>query len=444
MQKMKKIFIETYGCQMNFSDSEIVASILCAGGYEVTQDLARADVIFLNTCSIREHAEKKIRNRLHALGPLKRKRPGLLIGLLGCMAERLKEELLEEEEVLDLVAGPDSYRQLPLMLDQAVSGIKGVNTLLSVEETYGDISPVRYGTNGVSAFISIMRGCGNHCAYCVVPQVRGRERSRDIHSIIKEATELFESGYREITLLGQNVNSYRWDSGDGILRFPEALQKVARVNPRLRVRFATSHPKDLSDELIEAIAVNENLCRSVHLPVQSGSNAVLARMNRRYTREHYLERVEAIRRKISGCTVTTDIITGFCGETEEEHLETLSLMEQARFDAAFMFRYSERPDTPAARKYPDDVPDGVKERRLKEIIALQHRLSLRSNRADLNREFEVLIEGDSRRSAAHFSGRNSQNKMVVFPKNGQHPGEYVRVTIRNFTSATLIGELLPA
>ncbi|HTX87719.1 MAG TPA: tRNA (N6-isopentenyl adenosine(37)-C2)-methylthiotransferase MiaB [Bacteroidales bacterium] len=441
---MKKIFIETYGCQMNFSDSEIVASILCAGGYEVTQDLARADVIFLNTCSIREHAEKKIRNRLHALGPLKRKRPGLLIGLLGCMAERLKEELLEEEEVLDLVAGPDSYRQLPLMLDQAVSGIKGVNTLLSVEETYGDISPVRYGTNGVSAFISIMRGCGNHCAYCVVPQVRGRERSRDIHSIIKEATELFESGYREITLLGQNVNSYRWDSGDGILRFPEALQKVARVNPRLRVRFATSHPKDLSDELIEAIAVNENLCRSVHLPVQSGSNAVLARMNRRYTREHYLERVEAIRRKISGCTVTTDIITGFCGETEEEHLETLSLMEQARFDAAFMFRYSERPDTPAARKYPDDVPDGVKERRLKEIIALQHRLSLRSNRADLNREFEVLIEGDSRRSAAHFSGRNSQNKMVVFPKNGQHPGEYVRVTIRNFTSATLIGELLPA
>ncbi len=444
MEKKKKIFIETYGCQMNFSDSEIVASILSSNGHETTQDLSSADVILLNTCSIRDNAEKRIRNRLHALRSMKRKKPGLRIGLLGCMAERLKEQLLEEEDMLDLIAGPDAYRDLPVLLEHSDSGEKGVNVLLSEEETYGDILPVRYNSNGVSAFISIMRGCENFCSYCVVPFVRGTERSRDAGTILAEVAELLGNGYREITLLGQNVNSYEMQGAAGTLNFSGLLEQVARIDPRLRIRFATSHPKDLTDDLLHVIAANQNICRSIHLPVQSGSNRILERMNRKYTREHYMNRVEAIRSIIPDCTLSTDLIAGFCDETEEDHRQTLSLMEWARFDAAFMFRYSERPGTLAADRYQDNVPGDIKDLRLKEIIALQHKLSWKSNKSDLNKTFEVLIEGYSKRSSGHYSGRNSQNKVVVFPKTEQKPGDIARVTIRNFTSATLIGEAVSA
>jgi tRNA-2-methylthio-N6-dimethylallyladenosine synthase len=439
----KKVYLETYGCQMNFSDSEIVMSILAEKNYEATPDLADADAIFLNTCSIRDHAEQRIRRRLQALRAVKKKKPGIVIGLLGCMAERLKEELLEQEEVLDLVAGPDAYRDLPSLLVGVESGRKGINTLLSTEETYADITPVRYDSNGISAFISIMRGCENYCAYCVVPYVRGPERSRDPGSIVREATDLFERGFREVTLLGQNVNSYQWKNGGETVHFSHLLERVAGVSPLLRIRFATSHPKDIPDELLFAIARHPNLCRSVHLPVQSGSNAVLDRMNRGYTRESYFERVDAIRRIIPGCTITTDIISGFCGETEEDHRLTLSLMEQVRFDAAYMFKYSERPNTLAADHYTDDVPVAGKNRRLREIIALQNRLSLQSNKVDLHRVFEVLVEGYSKRSKEQYSGRNSQNKMVVFPKTDARPGDYVAVKISSCTSATLIGEAIP-
>lgn len=436
----KKIYIETYGCQMNFSDSEIVASILSEEGYLNTRELSEADVVFLNTCSIRDNAEQKILRRLEALRSVKKKKPGMIVGLLGCMAERLREGLLEREKVLDLIAGPDAYRDLPRLLTEVESGQKAINTILLEEETYANVTPVRYDSNGVSAFISIMRGCENHCAYCVVPAVRGKERSRNVDSILAEAKDLFENGYREITLLGQNVNSYEWKDVSGNVNFACLIEKVAEISPFLRVRFATSHPKDLSDDLLHAMASHPNICKAIHLPVQSGSDAILDKMNRKYTAADYRERVEKIRKILPGCTLSTDIISGFCDETEADHQDTLAMMEWAGFDAAFMFRYSERPDTLAATAYHDNVPDDVKESRLNEIIALQNRLSLQSNRADIGKIFEVLIEGDSKRSADHFSGRTSGNKVVVFPKNGARIGEYVPVHIRKATSATMIGE----
>jgi tRNA-2-methylthio-N6-dimethylallyladenosine synthase len=438
--KSRKFFIETYGCQMNFSDSEIVASILEEKGFGSTHEIGDADMIFLNTCSIRDHAEQRVRKRLDYLKSLKKKNPRLVVGLLGCMAERLKTQLLEEEPVLDVIAGPDSYRDLPRLMEEVGSGRKAVNTILSADETYADIAPVRYDSNGVSAFISIMRGCENFCAYCVVPYVRGQERSRDAVSIIREAEALFRDGYREVTLLGQNVNSYVWTKDGVTTGFAGLLEQVASVDPLLRIRFATSHPKDLSDELLEAISRHGNICRAIHLPVQSGSTRILDRMNRGYSREQYLERIHAIRSILPGCAISTDIIAGFCDETEEDHADTLSLMQQVGFDYAFMFRYSERPDTLAADRYQDNVPGAVKDRRLREIIDLQQKLSYQSNRKDVGRNFEVLAEGYSKRSRDHFFGRNSQNKVVVFPVNKAKPGDYLQVNVLRFTSATLIGE----
>lgn len=427
---------------MNLSDSEIVASVMLANGYETTTDINEAGIIFLNTCSIREKAEQRIRKRLQALLPLKKKNPDLVVGILGCMAERLKDQLLLEEPVLDIIAGPDSYRDLPHLLEDAGDGQRGINTILSKEETYADIQPVRLDSRGVSAFISIMRGCENYCAYCVVPYVRGKERSRDADSIIQEATSLFESGYREVTLLGQNVNSYQWKTIDGTVNFATLLERVAKINPGMRVRFATSHPKDISDELLQSIAANHNICKAIHLPVQSGSNNVLKRMNRGYTREQYMERIEAIRRIIPGCALSTDIISGFCDESEVDHQQTLSLMEWTGFDFAYMFNYSERPDTLAAKRYTDNIPPAIKEKRLKEVIDLQQKLSLNSNKRDLNKVFEVLIEGPSKRSPLQYSGRTSQNKVVVFLKEESKPGDYVNVCIEKYTSATLIGEVI--
>ncbi len=433
--------METYGCQMNFSDSEIVASILFDKGYCSTDEITQADIILINTCSIRANAEQRVKKRLQQFRSYKKRNPALIIGLLGCMADRIKTVLLEEEQLLDVVSGPDSYRDLPRLLEQVESGQRGVNTLLSMEETYADITPVRLGSNGISAFISIMRGCENYCSYCVVPYTRGRERSRNANSIIREAAGLFERGYREITLLGQNVNSYRWTEEVEEVNFAKLLARVAVVYPLLRIRFATSHPKDISDELLEIMATHPNICRSIHLPVQSGSNHVLDLMNRKYTREKYMERVDAIRRIIPGCTISTDIISGFCNETEEDHRETLSLMEWVGFDYAFMFKYSERPQTLAEETLEDHIPEEVKERRLKEVIDLQQKLSYQSNSRDLHLVFKVLVEGDSKRSRDQFMGRNSQNKVVVFPKTTSKPGDYVHVKIHQCTSATLIGEI---
>ncbi len=424
---------------MNFSDSEIVASILTAEGFDNTHNISDADIILLNTCSIRENAEQRIRKRLQNLRSLKKKNPGLKIGLLGCMAERLKEELLVEENSLDIIAGPDAYRDLPRLLQQVETGYQAINTILSSDETYADIIPVRYDSNGVSAFISIMRGCENFCAYCVVPYVRGQERSRDVNSIISEATDLFNKGYKEVTLLGQNVNSYFYKNGHESTNFANLLEKVAMIHPGLRVRFATSHPKDISDELLQAIASHDNICRSLHLPLQSGSTEILSKMNRGYTREQYMGRIEAVRRIIPGCSISTDLITGFCDETEEDHLQTLSLMEWVGFDYAYMFRYSERPDTLAAILYKDNVPGEIKEQRLNEIISLQQKLSYQSNNRDLHCTFDVIIEGFSKRSKDHFVGRNSQNKVIVFPKTDNKPGDYIKVKIQHVTSATLIG-----
>jgi len=438
--KTRKFHIETYGCQMNFSDSEIVASILTDEGFESSDDLLSADIVLLNTCSIREHAEDRVRKRLHYFRSLKKKNPGLTIGLLGCMAERTKNALMEEEQLLDLIAGPDSYRHLPGLLAQVGSGQRAVDTILSADETYADINPVRLDSNGVSAFISIMRGCENFCSYCVVPYARGQERSRDAGSIIREAKDLFLQGFREVTLLGQNVNSYLWGKGQNEISFSKLLEQVAKLDPLLRVRFATSHPKDLSPELIQVIASYPNICKAIHLPVQSGSNAVLDKMNRKYTREEYLEKIRAIRSLIPGCAISTDIITGFCNETEADHQQTIELMKEAAFDFAFMFKYSERPQTIAAEQYNDNVPAEVKERRLREIIDLQHELSSASNHKDLGETFEVLIEGESKRSNKQYFGRNSQNKVLVFPKTVQKPGEYIKVKVNRVTSATLIGE----
>jgi len=425
---------------MNFSDSEIVASILKEDGYDFTDSEKKADIVLVNTCSIRENAEDRVRKRLQYFRSLRRKKPGLMIGLLGCMAERTKTALMEEEQLLDLIAGPDSYRHLPGLLAQVGTGQRAIDTILSADETYADITPVRYDSNGVSAFISIMRGCENYCSYCVVPSTRGLERSRDAGSIVRETAALASQGFREVTLLGQNVNSYQWIREDGgPVNFAGLLAMVAEVDSLVRVRFATSHPKDISDELLLTIARYPNICKSIHLPVQSGSNHMLDLMNRKYTREDYMERIEAIRRIIPGCTLSTDLIAGFCNETEEDHRETLSLMEWAGFSSAFMFRYSERPSTLAADTMPDNVPDNVKERRLTEIIHLQNRLSLKSNREDIGKVFEVLVEGTSKRSAAHYFGRTSQNKVVVFPSSGAVAGTYVRVKIEEATSATLLG-----
>ena len=427
---------------MNVADSEVVVSILGNSGYILTDNINDAELILLNTCSIRENAEQRIWNRLDAIGAVKRNKPATVVGIIGCMAERLKEKLLESEKLVDLVAGPDAYRELPSLIGDAESGHKAVNVLLSGEETYSDISPVRMDRNGVTAFISIMRGCNNMCAYCVVPYVRGAERSRNPESIVREAKGLFEKGYREVTLIGQNVNSYNWKEGDNILNFPGLLKIVATVDPLLRVRFSTSHPKDISDELLETIARYDNICKHIHLPVQSGSTRILKLMNREYTREWYIKRIKAIHQIIPDCSVSTDMIAGFCTETEEDHKESLSLMEWAGFDFAYMFKYSERPGTSAARKYPDDIPEEIKTRRLNEIIALQNRLSAKSKKADVGKIHHVLIEGTSKKSDDFLFGRNSQNKVVVFPEEGLNTGDYVSILVEKSTSATLIGKVV--
>lgn len=440
---MKQVYIETYGCQMNFADSEVIGAILTNNGYSLTDNIDSADVIFINTCSIRENAENRIFNRLREINYYKKKKE-LVVGIVGCMAERMKEELLEKAPVVDIIAGPDAYRSLPRMIDEVVNDKqKAVQTVLSTNETYAEINPVRISSNGVTAFISIMRGCDNFCSYCVVPYTRGRERSRDAGTIIAEAKDLFDRGYRDVTLLGQNVNSYKWTNEEGnTVNFSKLMAMVAEISPLLRVRFATSHPKDLSDELIMTIAKYDNICKFIHLPLQSGSTEVLKRMNRKYTREWYIDRIKAIRDNIPGICIGTDIIAGFCGETEEDHQETLSLMRIAKYDYAYMFKYSVRPGTLAARKMDDDVLDEVKGRRLSEIIALQQELSLESNRHDIGKTFEVLVEGRSKRSADELYGRNSQNKVIIFPGGNIHPGEYVNVMVKECTAATLLGKII--
>lgn len=444
----KKLYLESYGCQMNFSDSEIVASILSKNGFSTTRNSEDADVILMNTCSIRENAEQRIRNKLQQLQKHKRQKPELVIGILGCMAERLKKQLLEEEKLVDLVAGPDSYRDLPNLIEEVESGQKAVNVLLSREETYADISPVRLGKNGVTAFISIMRGCDNMCSFCVVPFTRGRERSRDPESIVKEAQDLFNAGYREVTLLGQNVDSYRWnitkkneiiDSNQPTVSFAQLLEKVALVNPLLRVRFSTSHPKDMTDDVLHTMAKYPNICKYIHLPVQSGNSKVLARMNRGYTREWYLDRIASIKRIMPDASISTDIITGFCGETEEEHQDTISLMKECGFDFSYMFFYSERPKTLAERKFKDDIPEELKKRRLNEVQEVQRELSDMSNAKAVGKTYEVLIEGISKRSEDEVYGRNSQNLTVIFPKGNYKPGDYAMVKITEYTSATVKG-----
>jgi len=438
----KKVYIETYGCQMNVADSEVVVSILSKAGYEPTDNINESDLILINTCSIRDNAEQRIWGRLTAMSHLKKRNCQLKIGVIGCMAERLKEKLIETDQIVDIVVGPDAYRELPLLVEEAGSGHKAVNVLLSREETYADISPVRMDKNGVSSFVSIMRGCNNMCAYCVVPYTRGAERSRDPESIIKEARELFRKGYREVTLLGQNVDSYNWVKDNGTRNFAGLLEEVASIDPLLRVRFSTSHPKDISDDLLHTISRYDNICKHIHLPAQSGNSRILKLMNREYTREWYMDRVNAIHNIIPGCALSTDMITGFCTETEEEHKDSLSLMEWAGFDFAYMFKYSERPGTKAARKLKDDVPETLKSERLSEMISLQNKISAKCKKNDVGKVFEVLAEGSSKRSSEYLSGRTSQNKVVVFPKEGHEKGEYVKVLIEKSTSATLIGKII--
>ncbi|HLT82375.1 MAG TPA: tRNA (N6-isopentenyl adenosine(37)-C2)-methylthiotransferase MiaB [Cyclobacteriaceae bacterium] len=453
--KQRKLYIESYGCQMNFSDSEIVASILANEGFDTTSDINNADVVFLNTCAIREKAEQTVRNRLDHIQGLKKKKPGMLVGVLGCMAERLKAQLLEEEQLVDLVAGPDSYRDLPRLIGEADEGSRGVNTFLSREETYADISPVRLNSNGVTAFISIMRGCDNMCTFCVVPFTRGRERSRDPESIVSEARRLFENGYREVTLLGQNVDSYKWSSATNaklqieraghrdVVTFAHLLERVAQVHPDLRVRFSTSHPKDITDDVLYTMARYDNICKYIHLPVQSGSSRILDLMNRGYTREWYLQKIRRIREVLGEeCGLSSDFIAGFCTETDEDHRDTLALMDDVRFDFAYMFAYSERPGTPAARKFADDVAAETKKQRLSEIIAKQSVHGLERNRADIGKTFTVLVEGPSKRSEAFLQGRNSANKVVVFPKKNYVKGDYVQVRVDDCTGATLIGNAI--
>lgn len=441
----QKVYIETYGCQMNVNDSEVVASILTTSGYSLTGNIDEADVILINTCSIRENAETRVFGRLDLLGQIKKNKPSVLVGVLGCMAERLRDRLLEKKRVVDIVVGPDAYRELPALLLAAGSGQKAINVLLSREETYADISPVRLDKNGVTAFVSIMRGCNNMCSYCVVPYTRGAERSRNPHTIVREAQELVDAGYREVTLLGQNVNSYRWTETKGhgkhLVNFSDLLEMVALVNPHLRVRFSTSHPKDLTNDVLYTMAMYENICNHIHLPVQSGSDRILKLMNRKYTRADYLDRINAIREIIPDCAISTDIITGFCTETEIDHDMTLSLMEEVGFDFAFMFKYSERPNTKAATKLVDDVPEEDKTRRLSAIIELQGKLSENSKRNDIGKCFEVLIEGESKKSKDQYFGRTTHNKVVVFPKGNYRVGDFVFVKIHDCTPATMIGRI---
>ena len=432
----RKLFIETYGCQMNAGDSEIVVSIMQQEGYRYTENIDEADIILINTCSIRDNAEQRIWGRLSAMRQLKRRKPSLIVGIIGCMAERLKEQLIEKGTGVDIVAGPDSYRSLPELVRTAEDGAKGINVELSKEETYAEIAPVRLDRNGVSAFIAIMRGCNNYCAYCVVPYTRGIERSRDPQTIVAEARTLFENGYREVTLLGQNVNSYSF----GEVGFPELMAMVAEISPLLRVRFATSHPKDISDRLLEVMARYDNICKAIHLPAQSGSNEMLKKMNRKNTREWYLERIAAIRRYMPDCAISTDLIAGFCGETLEDHQQTLSLMKEVGYASAFMFKYSERPGTFSARHFEDDIADDEKTRRLNEIIALQNSLSVVSNEAEIGKVRQVLVEGTSKRSDEQMCGRTSQNKMVIFDRGDHKAGDYITVKITSCSSATLFGE----
>jgi tRNA-2-methylthio-N6-dimethylallyladenosine synthase len=438
----KKLYIESYGCAMNFADSEVVSSIMRNEGFSTTSNFEEADVLLLNTCAIRENAETKVRFRLKHFIPVKKKNPNVVIGILGCMAERLKTQLLEEEKIIDLVAGPDSYRDLPNLVSEAETGQKAVNVFLSREETYADIAPVRLNSNGVTALVSIMRGCDNMCSFCVVPYTRGRERSREPESIIKEATELYLAGYKEVTLLGQNVDSYKWKNTDNepIVTFANLLEKVALISPELRVRFSTSHPKDITDEVLYAIKKHDNICNYIHLPAQSGSSTVLEKMNRNYTREWYLGKIERIREIIGeDCGISHDMIAGFCGETEEDHQETLSLMEEVKFNFGYMFTYSERPGTPAAKKMKDDVPEDIKHRRLTEIIDLQHKHSMEKNLTAVNKIHKVLIEGFSKKSNDYLFGRNDENKMIVFPKGNHKKGDYVNVLVKECTLATLKG-----
>ncbi|MFP4088831.1 MAG: tRNA (N6-isopentenyl adenosine(37)-C2)-methylthiotransferase MiaB [Cyclobacteriaceae bacterium] len=451
--KSRKLYVESYGCQMNFSDSEIVSSIMQKEGFDTTADFQHADVIFINTCSIREKAEQTVRNRLAQFNAIKKDKPELLIGVLGCMAERLKDKLLEEEKIVDLVVGPDAYRDLPNLVRQVDEGNRAVNTFLSREETYADISPVRLNSNGVTAFISIMRGCDNMCSFCVVPFTRGRERSRDPYSVVKEAEGLFAQGYREVTLLGQNVDSYKWapevnnkqrlekSQVSQVINFAGLLEMVAQVNPDLRIRFSTSHPKDITDEVLYTMQKYENICKYIHLPAQSGNSRVLEMMNRTYSREWYINRVDAIRRILGeDCGISSDMIAGFCTETEEEHQDTLSLMDYVKYDFSYMFYYSERPGTLAARKYADDIPLEVKKRRLQEIIQKQQQISLERNQRDVGKTFKVLVEGVSKRAETHLQGRNSANKVIVFPRKDFVKGQYVEVKVNDCTAATLLGE----
>lgn len=441
----KRFYIESYGCQMNFADSEIVASILNQEGFGATRNVEEADLIFINTCSIREKAEQTVRKRLTEFRKLKEKKRGMLIGVLGCMAERLKSKFLEEEKLVDMVVGPDAYRTLPGLVEEAGTGQKAINVLLSRDETYADISPVRLDSNGVSAFVSIMRGCNNMCSFCVVPFTRGRERSRDTNSIVAECRDLFEKGYREVTLLGQNVDSYYYnDENAGVqVTFGKLLEEVALISPLLRVRFSTSHPKDITDEVLHTMAKYENICRYIHLPVQSGSTRVLQLMNRTYTREWYMAKVDRIREIMPDCSISSDIIAGFCTEEEIDHQDTLSIMEYSRYDYGYMFFYSERPGTLAQRRYKDDIPEDIKKRRLQEIVDMQYKLSLESNLRDIGKTYKVLIEGPSKRSEIHWMARNSQNKVIIFPMESYDlkPGDYVMVHINEANKATLQGKI---
>lgn len=443
----RHFYIESYGCQMNFSDSEIVASILGEAGFGATRNYEEADLILLNTCSIREKAEQTVRKRLTEFRRLKKRRPQMLVGVLGCMAERLKAKFLEEEQLVDLVVGPDAYRTLPHLIEHAEAGHKGVNVLLSRDETYADIAPVRLNSNGVTAFVSIMRGCNNMCSFCVVPFTRGRERSRPAESILRECEDLHAAGYKEVTLLGQNVDSYYYmpEADGNPVTFAMLLERVALVSPSLRVRFSTSHPKDITDEVLHTMAKHENICKYIHLPLQSGSTRVLQLMNRSYTREWYKAKVDRIREIMPDCAISSDVIAGFCTEEESDHLDTLELMAYSRYDFSYMFFYSERPGTLAQRRYKDDVPEETKKRRLQEIVELQGRLSRESNRQDVGKTFSVLIEGASKKSDAHWMGRNSQNKVLVFPKADADlkPGDYVNVLVHDSTQATLLGSIIP-
>ncbi len=440
-----KVYIESYGCQMNFADSEVVTSILIDKGYGTTSNINEADTILLNTCAIRDNAEQKIRHRLQTFKAIKTKNPKVVIGILGCMAERLKTQLIEEEKLVDLVAGPDAYRDLPNLLDQIENGQKAINVFLSKEETYGNIEPVRLHTNGVSAFVSIMRGCDNMCSFCVVPFTRGRERSRDLNSILIECIQLFEKGYREINLLGQNVDSYRWTNPDTneTITFDLLLIAVAKINSDLRVRFSTSHPKDITDDVLYAMAKYSNICKNIHLPAQSGSNRILTLMNRTYSREWYMERINSIRNILGEeCGISHDVIAGFCSETEEDHQQTLQLLNDVVYDFGYMFTYSERPGTPAAKKYKDDVPDDVKSRRLQEIIDLQRKHSGIRNEQMIGTIQRVLVEGNSKKSDLHHFGKTDNNKVVVFKKKEENKGDYVEVKIVACTTGTLLGELV--